>query len=95
MSLCSRTARGAIPGQFGGWHRPRAAYGFSVLEFPPGQTHWRNGCPFMRSSTPLPIESQDLGALYYRNYFYTHREYELLKQSRKYNDYIEKLILLQ
>ncbi|XP_045447446.1 signal-induced proliferation-associated 1-like protein 2 [Melitaea cinxia] len=72
VSLCSRTARGAIPGQFGGWHRPRAAYGFSVLEFPPGQTHWRNGCPFMRSSTPLPIESQDLGALYYRNYFYTH-----------------------
>ncbi|XP_046962369.1 signal-induced proliferation-associated 1-like protein 2 [Vanessa cardui] len=71
VSLCTRTARGAIPGQFGGWHRPRTAYGFSVLEFPPGQTHWRHGCPFVRSSSPLPIESQDLGALYYRNYFYT------------------------
>ncbi|CAH0714429.1 unnamed protein product, partial [Brenthis ino] len=71
VSLCARTARGAIPGQFGGWHRPKAAYGFSVLEFPPGQTHWRNGCPFIRSSSPFPIESQDLGALYYRNYFYT------------------------
>ncbi|CAH2105817.1 unnamed protein product [Euphydryas editha] len=53
VSLCSRTARGAIPGQFGGWHRPKAAYGFSVLEFPPGQTHWRNGCPFIRSSSPV------------------------------------------
>ncbi|XP_045534486.1 signal-induced proliferation-associated 1-like protein 3 [Papilio machaon] len=71
ISLCSRTARGAIPGQYGGWHRPRAAYGFSVLEFPPGHTHWRQGCPFARSLAPLPVESQDLGALYYRNYFYT------------------------
>ncbi|CAG4986744.1 unnamed protein product [Parnassius apollo] len=71
ISLCSRTARGAIPGQYGGWHRPRAAYGFSVLEFPPGHTHWRQGCPFARALAPLPVESQDLGALYYRNYFYT------------------------
>ncbi|XP_023944675.2 signal-induced proliferation-associated 1-like protein 2 [Bicyclus anynana] len=71
VSLCSRTARGAIAGQFGGWHRPRAAYGFSVLEFPPDHTHWRHGCPFVRSSSPLPIERLDLGALYYRNYFYT------------------------
>ncbi|XP_053612262.1 signal-induced proliferation-associated 1-like protein 1 [Plodia interpunctella] len=70
VALCWRTARGAIPGQSGGWHRPRAAYGISVLEFPPGHTHWRNGCPFGRSLTPLPVESQDLGALYYRNYFY-------------------------
>ncbi|XP_032515354.2 signal-induced proliferation-associated 1-like protein 2 [Danaus plexippus] len=72
ISLCSRTARGAITGQFGGWHRPKASYGFSVLEFPPGQSHWRNGCPFVRTSSPLPIESQDQGALYYRNYFYRH-----------------------
>ncbi|XP_045768166.1 signal-induced proliferation-associated 1-like protein 2 isoform X2 [Maniola jurtina] len=71
VSLCARTARGAIPGQFGGWHRPRAAYGFSVLEFPKDQSHWRHGCPFVRSSSPLPIERLDLGALYYRNYFYT------------------------
>ncbi|XP_050665031.1 signal-induced proliferation-associated 1-like protein 2 [Leptidea sinapis] len=71
VSLCHRTARGAIPGQVGGWHRPRAAYGFSVLEFPPGHSHWRHGCPFAKSASPLPIESQDLGALYYRNYFYT------------------------
>ncbi|CAK1540548.1 unnamed protein product [Leptosia nina] len=71
ISLCHRTARGGIPGQFGGWHKPRAAYGFSVLEFPPGHTHWRQGCPFAKSITPLPVESQDLGALYYRNYFYT------------------------
>ncbi|XP_045494971.1 signal-induced proliferation-associated 1-like protein 1 [Colias croceus] len=71
VSLCHRTARGGIPGQYGGWHRPRAAYGFSVLEFPPGHTHWRHGCPFAKSVSPLPVESQDLGALYYRNYFYT------------------------
>ncbi|XP_060803682.1 signal-induced proliferation-associated 1-like protein 2 [Amyelois transitella] len=70
VTLCWRTARGAIPGQSGGWHRPRAAYGLSVLEFPPGHSHWRNGCPFARSLAPLPVESQDLGALYYRNYFY-------------------------
>ncbi|XP_049867769.1 signal-induced proliferation-associated 1-like protein 3 [Pectinophora gossypiella] len=71
VSLCWRTSRGAIPGQSGGWHRPKAAYGVSVLEFPPGNSHWRLGCPFARSVAPLPIESQDLGALYYRNYFYT------------------------
>ncbi|XP_063534107.1 signal-induced proliferation-associated 1-like protein 1 [Cydia strobilella] len=70
VSLCRRTSRGAIPGQAGSWHRPRAAYGLSVLEFPPGHTHWRHGCPFANTLTPLPVESQDLGALYYRNYFY-------------------------
>ncbi|KAI5642682.1 rap/ran-GAP domain-containing protein [Phthorimaea operculella] len=73
VSLCWRTARGALPGQAGGWHRPRAAYGISVLEFPPGNTHWRQGCPFAKSLAPLPVESQDQGALYYRNYFYTQR----------------------
>ncbi|PZC78124.1 hypothetical protein B5X24_HaOG202575 [Helicoverpa armigera] len=70
VSLCWKTARGALLGQSGGWHRPRAAYGISMLEFPPGHTHWRHGCPFARSLSPFPIESQDLGALYYRNYFY-------------------------
>ncbi|XP_052756013.1 signal-induced proliferation-associated 1-like protein 3 isoform X2 [Galleria mellonella] len=70
VPLCWRTARGPIPGQNGGWHRPRAAYGISVLEFPPGHSHWRHGCPFAKLSAPLPVESQDLGALYYRNYFY-------------------------
>ncbi|XP_073949241.1 signal-induced proliferation-associated 1-like protein 2 isoform X1 [Choristoneura fumiferana] len=71
VSLCWRTARGAIPGHHGSWHRPRAAYGISVLEFPPGHTHWRHGCPFAKTLNPLPVESQDQGALYYRNYFYT------------------------
>lgn len=79
VSLCWRTARGAIPGQAGGWHRPKASYGLSVLEFPPGNSHWRHGCPFARSLAPLPIESQDLGALYYRNYFYTQRKFFLYR----------------
>lgn len=70
VSLCWRTARGAIGGHAGGWHRPRSAYGLSMLEFPPQQTHWKNGCPFAKSLAPLPIESQDLGASYYRMYFY-------------------------
>ncbi|XP_044731781.1 signal-induced proliferation-associated 1-like protein 1 isoform X2 [Chrysoperla carnea] len=49
-------------------HRPSLAYGVSVLEFPPGETHWRNNtCPYQRLSRP--IESIDQGALYYRKYF--------------------------
>jgi hypothetical protein len=45
------------------------AYGVSVLEFPPGETHWRHGtCPYQRH--PRAIESVDQGALYYRKYFY-------------------------
>ncbi|XP_048480332.1 signal-induced proliferation-associated 1-like protein 1 isoform X2 [Plutella xylostella] len=70
VSLCYRTARGGVARAAGGWHRPQAAYGLSVLEFPPGQSHWRRGCPYTRSMNPLPVESQDVGALYYRNYFY-------------------------
>ncbi|XP_063222644.1 signal-induced proliferation-associated 1-like protein 2 [Bacillus rossius redtenbacheri] len=52
-------------------HRPHMAAGVSVLEFPPGDTHWRHGtCPFERQ--PRSIESVDQGALYYRNYFHGH-----------------------
>ncbi|XP_068085355.1 signal-induced proliferation-associated 1-like protein 2 isoform X3 [Anabrus simplex] len=50
-------------------HRPPMSYGVSVLEFPPGETHWRHGtCPYQRQ--PRAIESVDQGALYYRKYFY-------------------------
>ncbi|XP_022913514.2 signal-induced proliferation-associated 1-like protein 2 isoform X1 [Onthophagus taurus] len=49
-------------------HRPPLAYGVAVLEFAPGQTHWRHStCPYQR--LPRPIESVDQGALYYREYF--------------------------
>lgn len=49
-------------------HRPSLAYGVSVLEFPPGDTHWRsNTCPYQRLTRS--IESVDQGALYYRKYF--------------------------
>lgn len=49
-------------------HRPPLAYGVAVLEFPPGETHWRQStCPYQR--LPRPIESVDQGALYYRKYF--------------------------
>ncbi|KAJ3658284.1 hypothetical protein Zmor_010032 [Zophobas morio] len=49
-------------------HRPPLAYGVAVLEFPPGETHWRHStCPYQR--LPRPIESVDQGALYYRKYF--------------------------
>lgn len=49
-------------------HRPALAYGVAVLEFKPGETHWRHStCPYQR--LPRPIESIDQGALYYRSYF--------------------------
>lgn len=49
-------------------HRPPLAYGVAVLEFPPGETHWRHStCPYQR--LPRPIESVDQGALYYRKFF--------------------------
>ncbi|KAL3266358.1 hypothetical protein HHI36_010535 [Cryptolaemus montrouzieri] len=52
-------------------HRPPLAYGVAVLEFPPGETHWRHStCPYQR--LPRPIESVDQGALYYRKYFSGH-----------------------
>ncbi|CAH0561452.1 unnamed protein product [Brassicogethes aeneus] len=50
-------------------HRPPLAYGVAVLEFPPGETHWRNStCPYQKF--PRPIENVDQGAKYYRHYFY-------------------------
>ncbi|KAL1509707.1 hypothetical protein ABEB36_004404 [Hypothenemus hampei] len=49
-------------------HKPQLAYGVSILEFPPGETHWRHStCPYQRF--PRPIENVDQGALYYRKYF--------------------------
>lgn len=49
-------------------HRPPLAYGVAILEFPPGETHWRHStCPYQRF--PRPIENVDQGALYYRKYF--------------------------
>ncbi|XP_066154442.1 signal-induced proliferation-associated 1-like protein 1 isoform X4 [Euwallacea fornicatus] len=49
-------------------HKPQLAYGVAILEFPPGETHWRHStCPYQRF--PRPIENVDQGALYYRKYF--------------------------
>ncbi|GBP64571.1 Signal-induced proliferation-associated 1-like protein 1 [Eumeta japonica] len=70
VSLCRRTAGGGARARAGGWHRPRAACGLALLEQPAGQSHWRHGCPFAPQHTPPPLDTQDLGALYYRNYFY-------------------------
>ncbi|XP_054262184.1 signal-induced proliferation-associated 1-like protein 1 isoform X2 [Macrosteles quadrilineatus] len=50
-------------------HRPPLACGVSVLEYPPGESHWtHNCCPYQRNLRL--IECVDHGALYYRNYFY-------------------------
>lgn len=50
-------------------HKPPLSYGVSVLEFPPGETHWKHTtCPYQRHTRA--IESVDQGALYYRQYFY-------------------------
>ena len=43
------------------------AYGVSVLEPSPGETLWKHTCPLQKR--PLPIESIDEGAYYYRRYF--------------------------
>ncbi|XP_012286463.1 signal-induced proliferation-associated 1-like protein 2 [Orussus abietinus] len=50
-----------------GVHRPPLAYGVSVLEPPPGETLWKHTCPLQKR--PLPVESVDEGAHYYRRYF--------------------------
>ncbi|KAK6640177.1 hypothetical protein RUM44_011863 [Polyplax serrata] len=51
------------------FHRPSLSCGVSILEFPPGETHWKNGtCPYQPQVTN--IENIDHGALYYRKYFY-------------------------
>lgn len=51
------------------FHRPTMSCGVSILEFPPGETHWKHGtCPYQPQVTS--IENIDQGALYYRKYFY-------------------------
>uniref|UniRef100_A0A0A9ZCU3 Signal-induced proliferation-associated 1-like protein 2 n=1 Tax=Lygus hesperus TaxID=30085 RepID=A0A0A9ZCU3_LYGHE len=61
--------RGKRKTQRGPLHRPVLACGVSVLEFPPGETHWvEPACPY--NTTNRPIEVIDQGALYYRKYFY-------------------------
>lgn len=50
------------------YHRPRMAYGISVLEFQNGETHWTEGiCPENYSKL---IETTDEGDLYYRSFFF-------------------------
>ncbi|XP_031624591.1 signal-induced proliferation-associated 1-like protein 2 isoform X2 [Contarinia nasturtii] len=50
-------------------HRPALAYGVSILESEPNEALWKdNTCPFQR--TQRPIESVDIGARYYRKYFF-------------------------
>ncbi|XP_034256071.1 signal-induced proliferation-associated 1-like protein 2 isoform X2 [Thrips palmi] len=56
-------------------HRPALACGVSVLEFPPGETHWKTGkgvscCPYQRPPPHAAIESVDHGAQYYRRCFH-------------------------
>nr|XP_034187683.1 signal-induced proliferation-associated 1-like protein 2 isoform X3 [Osmia lignaria] len=53
--------------QGNGVHRPFLAYGVAVLEPAPGETSWKYTCPLQKR--PLPIESVDEGAHYYRRYF--------------------------
>lgn len=49
-------------------HQPGLAYGFAVLDYPPGSTHWKRGtCPYQR--LPRPVETIDHGAMYYRSHF--------------------------
>ncbi|KAG7213273.1 hypothetical protein KM043_002573 [Ampulex compressa] len=53
--------------QGNGVHRPPLSYGVAVLEPPLGETLWKHTCPLQKR--PLPIESVDEGAHYYRRYF--------------------------
>ncbi|CAG7815102.1 unnamed protein product [Allacma fusca] len=56
----------------GSFHRPQQARGLSILEWSPGTTHWVHGtCPYSKSSSrQTALEPVDLGAAYYRKYFY-------------------------
>lgn len=54
--------------QGNGVHRPSLSYGVAVLEPAPGETLWRHTCPLQKR--PVPIESVDEGAHYYRRYFF-------------------------
>lgn len=70
VSLTQRTQAGQISTLNNGklYHRPRMAYGISVLEFKPGKTHWTEGiCPENYSKL---IETVDEGDLYYRAFFF-------------------------
>ncbi|XP_050442454.1 signal-induced proliferation-associated 1-like protein 1 [Adelges cooleyi] len=70
VSLTQRTQAGQVSTFNNGklYHRPRMAYGISVLEFSPGETHWTEGiCPETYSRL---IETTDEGDLYYRKYFF-------------------------
>ncbi|XP_050543040.1 signal-induced proliferation-associated 1-like protein 1 [Daktulosphaira vitifoliae] len=70
VSLTQRTQAGQVSTLNNGklYHKPRMAYGVSVLEYPPGETHWTEGiCPENYSRL---IETTDDGDLYYRKYFY-------------------------
>lgn len=50
-------------------HRPALAYGVSILESEQNESLWKdNTCPFQRIQRP--IESVDVGARYYRKYFF-------------------------
>ncbi|VVC37072.1 Hypothetical protein CINCED_3A010066 [Cinara cedri] len=70
VSLTQRTQAGQISTLNNGklYHRPRMAYGISVLEFKSGKTHWNEGiCPENYSKL---IETVDEGDLYYRAFFF-------------------------
>ncbi|XP_014259689.1 signal-induced proliferation-associated 1-like protein 1 isoform X2 [Cimex lectularius] len=50
-------------------HKTALACGISILEFPPGQSHWdESQCPY--SGNTRPLEAIDRGAQYYRKFFY-------------------------
>ncbi|XP_060834586.1 signal-induced proliferation-associated 1-like protein 1 [Rhopalosiphum padi] len=70
VSLTQRTQAGQISTLNNGklYHRPRMAYGISVLEFQSGETHWTDSiCPENYSKL---IETSDEGDLYYRSFFF-------------------------
>lgn len=70
VSLTQRTQAGQISTLNNGklYHRPRMAYGISVLEFQSGETHWTDSiCPITYSKL---IETTDEGDLYYRSFFF-------------------------
>lgn len=77
VSLTRCLPAGAAPATGGAppspLHRPTLACGVSVLEFPPGETHWKAGiscCPYQRPPPHAAVESVDQGALYYRRFFH-------------------------
>lgn len=70
VSLTQRTQAGQTSTLNNGklYHRPRMAYGISVLEFQSGESHWTESiCPENYSKL---IETTDEGDLYYRRFFF-------------------------